>query len=37
LRQVELQAPVRLGQVVLANALGTDVSLLASRDLPAEG
>ena len=37
LRQVELEAPVRVGQVVLPRALGTDVNVLASRDLPAEG
>jgi CxxC motif-containing protein len=37
LRQVELNAPVRIGQVVLANALGTEVSVLVSRDLPAKG
>jgi CxxC motif-containing protein len=35
LRQVELVAPVHAGQVVLAGALGTDVDVLASRDLPA--
>jgi len=36
LRQVELEAPVRTGQVVLPRALGTDVNIRASRDLPAE-
>ena len=35
LRHVELQAPVRMGQVVLRNALGTGIDVLASRDLPA--
>jgi len=35
LRKVELRAPVRIGQVVLANALDTGVDVLASRDLPA--
>ena len=35
LRQVELQAPIRMGQVVLKNALGTDADVLASRSLPA--
>lgn len=34
LRKVELVAPVRLGQVVLANALGTGVEVIASRDMP---
>ena len=32
LRRVELGAPVRGGQVVLENALGTEVNVLASRD-----
>jgi CxxC motif-containing protein len=35
LRLVELQAPVRMGQVVLENALGTGVNVVASRDSPA--
>jgi len=35
LRQVEVQAPVRCGQVILANGAGTGVDVLASRDLPA--
>jgi CxxC motif-containing protein len=34
LRRVELEAPVRLGQVVLENALGTGIDVVASRDLP---
>ncbi len=34
LRGVELQAPVQMGQVVLENALGTGVNVLASRDMP---
>ncbi len=34
LRQVELQAPVSVGQPVLANALGTGIDILASRDMP---
>ncbi len=37
LRQIELTAPVRLGQVVLRDALGSGVDVLASRDLPAAG
>jgi CxxC motif-containing protein len=36
LRKVELQAPVEVGQVVLKNALGTGVDVLASRNLPAD-
>ena len=35
LRRIELPAPVRIGQVVLSNALGTGVDVLSSRDLQA--
>ena len=35
LRPVQVQAPVRRGQVILANGAGTGVNVLASRDLPA--
>jgi CxxC motif-containing protein len=35
LRQVELQAPVKMEQVVLENALGTGIDVIASRDMPA--
>ena len=34
LRQVELEAPVAMGQVVLANALDTGIDVLASREMP---
>ena len=34
LRKVELDAPVKVGQVVLENALGTGANVLASRNLP---
>ncbi|MDY7041344.1 MAG: DUF1667 domain-containing protein [Chloroflexota bacterium] len=34
LRRVELRAPVKVGQVVLGDALGTGVDVLASRNLP---
>ncbi len=34
LRQVELEAPVSMGQVVLANALDTGIDILASREMP---
>lgn len=37
LRQVVLRAPVQAQQVVLEDALGTGVSVLTSRDLPAAG
>ena len=33
LRQVELTAPVKMGQVVVKDALGTGIDVLASRDL----
>lgn len=33
LREVKLEAPVQLGQVVLADALGTGIDVVASRDL----
>jgi len=34
LRNVEIQAPVEMGQVVLADVLGTGISVVASRSLP---
>ncbi len=34
LRRIQLEAPVRMGQVVMENALGTGVNILASRDMP---
>jgi CxxC motif-containing protein len=34
LRRIELKAPVHLGQVVLRNALGTGIDVIASRDMP---
>lgn len=34
LRQIELKAPVRVGQVILKDFLGTGVDVLAARDLP---
>ncbi len=36
LRQVELRAPVSMGQLVLQNALGTGIDIIASRDMPEE-
>ena len=35
LRKVELEAPVKAGQVILMDVLGTGVDVIASRDLPA--
>ena len=34
LQTVRLTAPVRMGEVVLADALGTGVDVIASRDMP---
>ena len=34
LRQVELEAPVEMDQVVLPNALDTGIDILASREMP---
>lgn len=36
LRQVEVPAPVEIYQVVLENALGTGIDIVASRDMPME-
>ncbi len=36
LRKIELQAPVKMGQPVLCDALGTGIDILASRDMPEE-
>ncbi len=34
LRQITVAAPVQAGQVILADALGTGIDVLASRDMP---
>lgn len=34
LRQVEMTAPVKINQVVLEDALGTGIDIIASRDMP---
>lgn len=34
LRAVTVKAPVRAGQVILSDALGTGIRVLASRDMP---
>ncbi len=34
LNEVELVAPVKMGQVVMPNALGLGIDVVASRDLP---
>ena len=33
LRQVQVRAPVRVGQVILPDALGSGIDILASRDM----
>jgi CxxC motif-containing protein len=35
LRELQLDAPIHINQVVLADALGTGIDVIASRDLPA--
>jgi CxxC motif-containing protein len=34
LRHIEIEAPIAMNQVVLENALGTGIDVLASRDMP---
>jgi CxxC motif-containing protein len=34
LRKVEVSAPVEIQQVILENALGTGIDIVASRDMP---
>lgn len=34
LRKIEVPAPVAINQVVLADALGTGIDIVASRDMP---
>lgn len=36
IRRIELKAPVKFGDVVIENALGTGVNVLASRNIPAK-
>ena len=33
LRTIDLQAPIKMGEAVLSNALGTGIDVIASRDL----
>lgn len=37
LREVEVPAPVKINQVVLEDALGTGIDIIASRDMPEGG
>jgi len=34
LHAIEVEAPVRRGDVIMANALGTGVDVIATRDMP---
>ena len=34
LREIEVEAPVKMNQVILADALGTGIDVIASRDMP---
>lgn len=34
IRKVEVEAPVKMAQVVLQDALGTGIDVIASRDMP---
>ena len=34
LREIQIQAPVKIGQVIIPSVLGTDVDIIASRDMP---
>jgi CxxC motif-containing protein len=36
LRRIEITAPVRIGQIVMEDAMGTGIDIIASRDLPAK-
>ncbi len=35
LRKIEIEAPVKINQIVVENILNTGIDILASRDLPA--
>ena len=34
IRKVEVTTPIKMGQVILTNVLGTDINILASRNMP---
>jgi len=34
LREVKVEAPIKISQVILSNALGTGIDIIASRDMP---
>jgi len=34
IREVEVEAPVKADQIILENALGTGINVIASRDMP---
>jgi CxxC motif-containing protein len=35
IRRIELNAPVRMGQIIIKDVLGTGIDIISSRDLPA--
>jgi CxxC motif-containing protein len=37
LRRLEIEAPVQRGQIVLTDALGTGIDVIATRTMPAQG
>ena len=37
LRQVEIDAPIEMGQTVMADALGTGIEIIASRTISVQG
>ncbi len=37
IQHIELEAPVAIGQVVLANVCGTGVDIVATKNVPAKG
>jgi CxxC motif-containing protein len=37
LRKIEVEAPVKMGDIILENALGTDVNIRASRSIKRNG
>ena len=36
IREIEVSAPVEIDQIILADALGTGINVLASRNMPCE-
>jgi CxxC motif-containing protein len=34
IKDVEIQAPIEMGQVIIENVLGTGINIIANRDMP---